>query len=494
MYLHISYFFGYVLYNMSWLTKRFALFVYKPIISILSARKTTGDFLNTPLQPSNRDCFSNLFLDKKIHSVYHSKYGIVSNRSYLVDMMANKFLGNLFPYSTYKFVDERDYITTMASVGFTDFNKSDASVSPVDQLMQLFEKYVGYLMFEPSDNDTFVLSTKHLSKYEIRPGYSTLNTLVCLNKDLSFNYCEVGEKRYLSDSPGIEFAVRECMTAITTLFTVEKHLFNVHMLVNDKINTLVEVNLTQSHPIRRLLGMYANKPYIQQEIGTLSLLAPKGFGSFFNLTQKGVLDYLTDYSASHNIRKELYVADQLNLFSNENMNGDMKLWWGCISKFVSEFIKLNSAMMADTETKLFLDQIKQEYPGVGGAETDDLKILSDICCMALFSNIIHETYSNSSLGMILCNPFVVSSTWKSNDSSNLSDKINNLSEQLMSNIILVATKPESIPMGSELWETKFANNDDERKVFRDFRTSIGELQISETSILHPKNISSSISA
>ena len=479
---------------MSWLTKRVALFVFKPIISVLSTKKTTGGFLNTPLQPSSRDCFSNLFLDNKIHSVYHTKYGILSNRTHLVDMIANKFLGHLFPYSKYTFTDERDYINTMASVGFFDFKKFDNSVSPVDQLMHFFQKYVGYFMFEPSDNDTFVLSTKKLSKYEIRPGYSTLNTLVCLNKDLSFKYCEVGEKRYLSDSPGIEFAVRECMTAIITLLTIEKHLFNIHMLVNDKMNTLIEINLTESHPIRRLLGMYANRPYIQQEFATLSLFGLRGLGSSFNLTQKGILDYLTDYSASHNIRKELYVADHLNLFSNENISGDMKLWWECISKFVSEFVKLNSYMIANPETKMFLNQIKKEYPGICGAETDNLKNLCDICSMTLFSNIIHELYSNNTLGLILCNPFALSSTWKSNESSNLSDKINNLSEQLMTNIVLTVTKPESIPMGSELWETKFAKTYEERKVFSDFRTSIGDLQISETSILHPKNISSSISA
>jgi len=353
---------------------------------------------------------------------------------------------------------------------------------------------VGYLLFEPTANNTFILNTYKLSKYEIRKGYSNLKTAVCLNADLSFKYCEVGDKRYFANSPEIDFAVRECMTAIITLITLEKHLFGMHYLVVDKMNTLIEVNLSQTHPVRRLLGMYANKPYITQENSVLSLLGTRGVPLVFNLTQNGVMNYLEEYSTNHDFRKEMYVVEHLEHFSNKNINGDMKLWWSCIHKFVKEFIELHAHAMKDSETTQFLDSLKTEYNGICGQETSYLTNLIDICTMVLFSNIIHELYSNTTLGLLVCNPFLLSSTWKENDSNNLVDKINTLSEQLVINIILTATKPESIPIGSDMWENMFAVGEMERNVFRDFRTSIGELQISETSILHPKNISSSISA
>jgi hypothetical protein len=477
-----------------WFSKRFALFVFRPIISLLSSNKNNGEFTATPLQPSKWDCFSSCFFDSKIHSVYHTRYGVLVNKSKIVDMIANTFLGRLFPTSNYKFVNEQDYITTMSGVGFTGFTQSDLSKPTVEQLLNLFEKYIGYLLFEPTANNTFILNTHKLSKYEIRKGYSNLKTLVCLNADLSFKYCEVGEKRYFADSPGIDFAVRECITAIMTLITIEKHLFNIHMSVNDKMNAILETQLIKIHPVRRLLGMYSNRPYFQQEFATVSLLGPKGLSNVFNLTHKGVIDYMNEYLTNHDIRKEMYVAKHLEHFSNNGINGDMKLWWDCIYNFVNDFLKLHASSLTDYETTQFLNTLKQEYPDICGSETDVQKNLCDICTIVLFSNIIHETYSNSSLGLILCNPFLISSTWKENASNNLADKVNNLSEQLMTNIILTATKPDSVPIGSEMWENMFGNTDDERNVFRNFRNSIQQLDIAETSILHPKNISSSISA
>jgi hypothetical protein len=240
--------------------------------------------------------------------------------------------------------------------------------------------------------------------------------------------------------------------------------------------------------------MYSNRPYFQQEFATVSLLGPKGLSNVFNLTHKGVIDYMNDYLTNHDIRKEMYVVGHLEHFSNNGVSGDMKLWWDCIYNFVNEFLKLHAYSLSDYETTQFLNTLKQEYRDICGSETDVQKNLCDICSMVLFSNIIHETYSNNTLGMILCNPFVVSSTWKDNASNNLADKVNTLSEQLMSNIILTATKPDSVPIVSEMWENMFGNTDEERIVFRDFRNSIEQLNIAETSILHPKNISSSISA
>ena len=479
---------------MNWLTKRFALFLFRPLISLLSAKKTTGDFLKTPLRPSKKDCFSSCFFDNKIHAVYHTRYGVLSGKSHLIEMISQTFIGNYFPVSNYKFVNEQDYITTMNGVGFTEFNRADSSVPMVDQLLMFFDKYVGYLLFEPTANNTLLLNTYKLSKYEIREGYSNLKTAVCLNADLSFKYCEVGEKRYFADSRGIDFAVRECMTAIWTLITLEKHLFNVHILVNDKMNTLIEVGLTQSHPVRRLLGMYSNKPYMVQEKSVLLLMGTTGVPLTFNLTQNGVMSYLDEYSASHNIRKEMYVIEHLERLPNKGMNADMKLWWNCIYKFVKEFLELHAHALKDTETMQFLDHLKNEYKGICGQETNDLTNLIDICTMVLFSNIIHELYSNTKVGLLICNPFVLSSTWKSNSSSNLSDKINMLSEQLVANVILTATKPESIQIGSDMWENMFAVCEMERSAFRDFRVSIEQLNIPESSIIHPKNISSSISA
>ncbi len=477
-----------------WFSKNIALFLFRPIMSILSAKKTTGNFSTTPLRPSKKDCFSRCFFDNKIHSVYHTRYGVLSNKSHLIDMIANTFIGNYFPVSNYKFDNERDYITTMNGVKFTEFNRVNPSVSMVDQLLLFFDKYVGYLLFEPTANNTFLLNTYKLSKYENRPGYSSLKTAVCLNADLSFKYCEVGEKRYFADSPGIHFAVRECMTAILTLITLEKHLFGMHYLVVDKMNTLIEVGLTQSHPVRRLLGMYSNRPYITQENSVLSLLGTTGVPLVFNLTQNGVISYLEEYSSLHDFRKEMYVADHLERLPNKGINADMKLWWNCIYKFVKEFLELHAHTIKDTETTQFLDCLKNEYKGICGQETNVLTNLIDICTMVLFSNIIHELYSNTTLGLLICNPFVLSSTWKSNNSSNLSDKINMLSEQLFLNIILTATKPESIPIGSDMWENMFAVSKMERSAFRDFRVSIEQLNILESSIIHPKNISSSISS
>ena len=117
----------------------------------------------------------------------------------------------------------------------------------------------------------------------------------------------------------------------------------------------------------------------------------------------------------------------------------------------------------------------------------------DICAMMIYSNIIHECYSNPKISKLPMNPFTLSTTWKENDSSNISDKINNLGEQTETNFIAYATSLESIRLDDKRFINMCCVNEEEKQIYKDFLIAISKLDIPEDAILHPKNISSSIS-
>ena len=84
-------------------------------------------------------------------------------------------------------------------------------------------------------------------------------------------------------------------------------------------------------------------------------------------------------------------------------------------------------------------------------------------------------------------------SYDENDSSNINDKINNLGEQTATNFIVYATSLEAIRLDDERWIKLCCVNDEEKQIYQYFLTAITKLEIPEDAILHPKNISSSIS-
>ena len=141
----------------------------------------------------------------------------------------------------------------------------------------------------------------------------------------------------------------------------------------------------------------------------------------------------------------------------------------------------------------FIKLLNKNYDGIYDNTKSKLENMIDICAMMIYSNIIHECYSNSKLSKLSMNPFTLSTTWKENDSSNISDKINNLGEQTEVNFIAYITSLEAIRMDDERWISMCCVNDEEKQIYKDFLIAITKLEMPEDAILHPKNISSSIS-
>ena len=431
------------------------------------------------MQPSNMleyRIMKALFFDEMLDLVPHTKSGTVNGFQEFSQLILSTAIGRIWPTSSYKFVNELDYITTMKSV---NFNVEPTHLSAKQLFDSILDNYIGYGLITKTKKQ-YVIDTRYLQKFEIRDGYSKLDTIVYLDDKMHFGYCKINGIRRTDD-----LAIRECVAAVFTIMTIEKHLFTIHLLISDQSNILLNTT-DRSTPVYRILTPFTHDPYSINESGSITLLGQTGVCNWFNFTRAGLGQYYESTMRDFKIR-DLLIPKKMP--GNSAVHKHQHLWFNCIRKFVNEFMSVQKALNCDDFVKL----LKTNYNGICDDCKTKFENVVDICTMMIYSTIIHETCSNPSLSKFAVNPFTVSTTWRQNDSLELADKVNNLGEQTAVNFMAYISSLEAIRIDDVRWMEMCCVNEEEKRIYKRFLKSIADLDIPEDAILHPKNLSSSIS-
>lgn len=242
----------------------------------------------------------------------------------------------------------------------------------------------------------------------------------------------------------------------------------------------------KTNPVYRLLIPVTHDPYAVNESASIALLGQTGACNWFNFTRKGLVQYYESTKRHLKIR-DLLIPKRLP--GPSPIHEHQHLWFDCIHNFASKFLSIQPMLDCDD----FLTLLKSNYDGIYDHTQSKRQNWVDICAMMIYSSIVHECYSNPTFSKLSQNPFSLSSTWKQHDSSNLREKINNLGEQTQVNFVSYSSGAEAIRLDDERWIYMCCVNEQERRIYADFRKAISKLSIPEDAILHPKNISSSIS-
>ena len=477
-----------LIYYKDEIKKKFILNYFKQVTVIINKQLDNSKLLiKTPLIKSiKNNIIRSVFFDNLISNIPHTYVSTVSDD--ILKLILLNLDGNHFVVSDYKFKNEKDYICLLKETNYTLYDTLN-NKSGLEIFYEMIETKIGYLLIDKINND-YIIDTTELSNYEIRSGYTNLHFKIYLkiqNNNFIVDKIINNGKTYHKNNNKFDLKIREANTAIVTLFTIREHAFKIHFLVSDKINMLIETHLSENNIIRSILNSFAIMPYVANEAATFALLGKTGFSLMSNLTQKGILNYYKDTIKKFKIR-DMFNISKIKSFPNKNINNDMLLWYDCINNYVSEYLDL---FVIDNETKSFMSVLEKEYSGIFLEEQTDKQNLIDICSMIIFTPVIHELYSNLKIARTFSNPYIISSSWKKNKSGKLNDKINNLSEQLRTNIMALSTLFEAIPMNSSQWVNDAPN--DKKNIVKKFIKNIGELPIQIGSIIHPKEISTSIS-
>ena len=463
---------------MEYLEKQKCLFVFKLLLEYLNPYFVITDPVYDNTQPSKsieKTVFNLIFHDFMLDLIPHTVNGTIYDFKSFTRLLVSTVIGRMWSQSNYKFVNENDYITTMKSV---NFSVEPSKLSQKQIFNDIIANCIGYGLVTKKKHK-YVIDTRYLKQFEIREGYSKLDCVIYLDEKMNFDYCKINGQKRTDD-----FAIRECITAISTIVILEKHAFQIHFLVSDKFNLLLNT-IDKNNPIYRILIPITNNPYKVNENASISLLGQTGVCCWFNFTRKGLGQY-NEYTKQNFKIRDFLIPKELP--GNSAIHKHQHLWYNCIRNFVSSFLSIQNLDCAE-----FIELLKENYDEIYDETKSKLENMIDICAMMIYSNIIHECYSNSKLNKLIMNPFTVSTTWKENDSSVLSDKINNLGEQTEVDFILYATNLEAIRMDDERWINICCINNKEKQIYDKFITDISKLNIPDNAILHHKNISSSIS-
>jgi len=297
-------------------------------------------------------------------------------------LLLMSIIGRLWPSSPYRFAREQDYIATMRSV---DFQCTHTTLSARQVLNTLLDDYFGYALVTQLRH-RHVIDARYLQQFEIRPHYSPLDVMVVLNGDLHFDYCRINGVKRTDD-----LAIRECITAVFTMATLDRHLFNIHLLISDQFNMLLASGLPPTHPMYRLLMPIAHSPYKVSEIASISLLGQTGVCQWFNFTRKGIGEYLAHVKCSFRIRDVVIPNRRLHGLSTVHKHSI--IWYRCIQRFVGQFLSIQNPESLECDD--FLHQLKATYHGIVDESQSKSTNLRDICTMMLYAcSIQHELYSN----------------------------------------------------------------------------------------------------
>jgi hypothetical protein len=461
--------------------------------------------------------------------------------------------------STYKFKNELDYFTVIEDCGVdtTEIRRvSDfGDMRPVDLLVRFITSIVGYNMIRPYESPDpsvprYCIDISELENYEHRDGYWKTNGYALFDYvDGALSFAELHmDGNVLTDTNDanttsdrmLEFGLMKFIVGLTAIQTIKYHLAYTHVQVSDKLNTLIEKELDPTNPIRRLLTIISYEVYGVNEGSMLFILGENGvLSGASNVTQKGVRDYIKDSYERFDFREIMDVAritalgtgvgittkEMADIFprsankdakysdmsavdvqwwrtnlSNIPMVNRLAEWWHIVYRFSDSFVNIHyPTQYVSQNTKHFLDRMKSEYEMT--EEKSDKEFLIDICAMALMVGVIHEQYSNDTIANLAMNPFVLSLSWKENDSMELTDHINDFSNQMYLTLTFLGTK-----LGSKRLHGNFEHlcsgphKDQELVVFRKFQADIlhyiKELDEAgngkETTILHPENVECSV--
>ena len=286
-------------------------FIFKQFIKLHEKQIDNTDSSKPKPLSSNKFIRSLCFNEERLNMLPHTKIGTIITFSKLRQVMLLQIIGNYFPNSSLQIMDEDKYNDDMLNMKFTVMKHSKEG----DELywFEQFLDIIGRQIIEWDELEShYCISTKGLSKHEIKPGYAKLDTQMIfekkgpLNKMILVNIVINGETRNIDDG----FAIRHCMTAIFTKLSIKQHLIGTHMMMASGINCIIESKLTNDHPIRRLLGMYSISPYFANEVSTVSLLGKTGLSLNFGFTHRGLFDYISISKEMFNIRKEFYRPSQ----------------------------------------------------------------------------------------------------------------------------------------------------------------------------------------
>jgi hypothetical protein len=461
------------------LEKQKCLFIFKTLLDYFNTNVVLPVEVYDNTQPSKsveKKIYNIIFHDYMLQLCPHILKGTIYDLKSTSRAILSTIIGRLWPTSTYTFKNELDYTNIMKSVGF---KVESSTLSQKKLFNDILDNYIGYGLVLKKKNN-YVIDAQYLQQFEIRKGYSNLNCIIYLDNKMHFDYCKInGQKR--SD----DFAIRECITAMTTIVTMKQHLFEIHFLISDNFHLLLN-EIDKSNPIYRVLIPTTSNTYKVTENGVITLFGQTGFCSWFNVTRDGLVQYYNYTKQTFKIR-DVLIPKQLP--GKSAVHKHQHLWFNCIRNFVSEFL----AIQPKLDSKDFINVLKKNYDGIYDETKSEMENVIDICTMMIYANIIHESCSNSKLQKSPTNPYTISTSWKQNDSSKLSDKINNLGEQTEANYIAHVTSIEAIRLDDKQWINRCCVNEKEKKIYKKFRTSILNLDIPEDAVLHPKNVSSSIS-
>jgi hypothetical protein len=464
---------------MEQIKNQYGLFLFKSLLDYYKSHFVLPTLVYDNTQPSHsfeKEIFNTFFHDYMLHLIPHSVNGTIGDFKIINKILFSTLIGRKWPLSNYNFVNELDYITKMKSVNF-QVEKNTLQIKHF--FNDFIDNYIGYGLITKKKRN-YIIDTRYLRNFEIRKRHSNLDCVVYLDNNLHFDYCKIKGKKRIDD-----FAIQECITALVTIVTLENHAFQIHFLVSDKFNLLLNT-LDKKNPVYRLMIPFMHNPYLINESASISLLGQTGLCNWFNFTRNGLSQYY-DYVKKNFKIRNLLMYRQLN--GKSVIEKHKYLWFNCIFKFIKHFLSIQ----VDLDCDDFIMLLKNNYNDIYDENKTKLENMIDICTMFFFSNILHEVYSNTKIVKLNTNPYTLSTTWKQNNSSILGNKINNLGEQLEVNLIATITSIEAIRMDDEHWIELCCVNSQEKQIYNDFRTSISKLDIPENALLHPKNISSSIS-
>jgi hypothetical protein len=244
----------------------------------------------------------------------------------------------------------------------------------------------------------------------------------------------------------------------------------------------------------------------------------------FNLTARGAIDYITDILSDFKIRELLDYGAVVSRAFNVGMTTSKlagvfgttpdigwqkKLsmcptgkhacqWWSILYHFVKQFVDLHypSSHYIDADTRHFMHRLYRIYPDLNiGCDKQNL---IDFCTMVLMNNVVHELYGNPILSVYVTNPFVQSLSWKENASTNVTDHLSNLQNQLHTNITFTRTIIPSKRLIDDF--THLCTGKKETLIFQNFQRSLRYFakamnkkgDVSTISHLHPFNVECSV--
>ena len=356
---------------------------------------------------------------------------------------------------------------------FVLWRVAPCTTTPLQTLELLVDRCFGVLA---TTSDAFSgIDLTHLSRFERRVGYADLGVRIHLADGrvaaVDVPDASSGSRRAALDD---DRAIRQCTTALLTSATVEAHLAHTHLALSDVPNP---------HAVRRLLLPLTNKPFLGNETAVPFLLGPRGFCAWTNFTQRGILDLVAHATAS--------LDPSWLLLGHAGECGSaaahMQAWRACVRAHVRAFLALHPGIERDRDAASFVAAFRA-FPRIHE------RTLEGVCTMALLVSVAHESFSNPWSAPYVTNPFTASYVWRDAPAAApLASHLPTLAEQLRVNATKFSSMREAARIDAPAWVERCCVTADERAAYAAFQRSVAALDIPPDAVLHPTNISSSVS-